>query len=48
MAMNKLKIQLDDILFIEAAGNYTKIHLQADRLLSTRDYNKRYAIIATG
>jgi two-component system LytT family response regulator len=32
----QIKVQLDDILFIEAAGNYTKIYLEADRLLSTR------------
>jgi two-component system LytT family response regulator len=32
----QVKVQLDDILFIEAAGNYTKIYLEADRLLSTR------------
>jgi DNA-binding LytR/AlgR family response regulator len=32
----QIKVQLDDILFIEAAGNYTKIYLEADRSLSTR------------
>jgi two-component system LytT family response regulator len=32
----QIKVQLDDILFIEAAGNYTKVYLEADRLLSTR------------
>ncbi len=32
----QIKVELDDILFVEAAGNYTKIHLQGDRLLSTR------------
>jgi two-component system LytT family response regulator len=32
----QIKVRLDDILFIEAAGNYTKIYLEADRLLSTR------------
>ncbi len=32
----QIKVQLDEILFIEAAGNYTKIHLETGRLLSTR------------
>lgn len=32
----QVKVQLADILFIEAAGNYTRIHLTNDTLLSTR------------
>lgn len=32
----QIKVQLNDILFIEAAGNYTKIYLEGDRSLSTR------------
>jgi len=32
----QIRVQLDDILFIEAAGNYTKIYLEADISLSTR------------
>jgi two-component system LytT family response regulator len=32
----QIKVELDDILFIEAAGNYAKIHLQNGKLLSTR------------
>jgi two-component system, LytTR family, response regulator len=32
----QIRVQLDDILFIEAAGNYTKIYLEDDRTLSTR------------
>lgn len=32
----QIKVNVDDILFIEASGNYTRIHLEADRLLSTR------------
>lgn len=32
----QIKVMLADILFIEAAGNYTKIHLDGDRSLSTR------------
>lgn len=32
----QVRIQLNEILYIEAAGNYTKIYLEADRLLSTR------------
>jgi len=32
----QIKVQLNDILFIEAAGNYTKIFLEGDRSLSTR------------
>lgn len=32
----QIRVQLDDILFIEAAGNYTKIYMEADISLSTR------------
>jgi two-component system LytT family response regulator len=32
----QIKVQLDDILFLEAAGNYTKIVLTGNRSLSTR------------
>jgi len=32
----QIKVLLDDILFVEAAGNYTKIYLQTGKLLSTR------------
>jgi two-component system LytT family response regulator len=32
----QVKVQLDDILVVEAAGNYTKIHLTGRRSLSTR------------
>ncbi len=32
----QIKVQLDEILFIEAAGNYTKIYLGDDSSLSTR------------
>lgn len=32
----QIKVELSDILFIEAAGNYTKIYLQNGKLLSTR------------
>jgi two-component system LytT family response regulator len=32
----QIKVQLEDILFIEAAGNYTRIQLQDQRMLSTR------------
>ncbi len=32
----QIKVMLDDIMVIEAAGNYTKIHLTQNRLLSTR------------
>ncbi|GAA4319790.1 LytTR family DNA-binding domain-containing protein [Mucilaginibacter gynuensis] len=32
----QVKVQLDDILFVEAAGNYTKLYLTANRSLSTR------------
>ncbi|SEO09581.1 LytTR family DNA-binding domain-containing protein [Mucilaginibacter sp. OK283] len=32
----QIKVKLDEILFIEAAGNYTKIYLQGDSTLSTR------------
>nr|WP_121269382.1 LytTR family DNA-binding domain-containing protein [Pedobacter schmidteae] len=32
----QVKILLNDILYIEASGNYTQIHLNNNRLLSTR------------
>jgi two-component system LytT family response regulator len=32
----QIKVRLEDILFIEAAGNYTRIQLQDQRMLSTR------------
>ncbi|WP_316746381.1 LytTR family DNA-binding domain-containing protein [Pedobacter gandavensis] len=32
----QVKVQLDEVLFIEAAGNYSKIYLEGGRLLSTR------------
>ena len=32
----QIKVKLNDILFIEAAGNYTKIYLQGGSSLSTR------------
>jgi len=32
----QIKVRLDEILFIEAAGNYTKIYLQGGSSLSTR------------
>lgn len=32
----QIKVQLDDILYIEASGNYTQIHLIGDKLLSSR------------
>jgi DNA-binding LytR/AlgR family response regulator len=32
----QIKVKLDEILFMEAAGNYTKIYLQGDSTLSTR------------
>ena len=32
----QIRVQLDDILFIEAAGNYSKIYMEADISLSTR------------
>jgi DNA-binding LytR/AlgR family response regulator len=32
----QIKVQLEDIVFIEAAGNYTRIQLQDQRMLSTR------------
>lgn len=32
----QIKVQLEDIMFIEAAGNYTRIQLQDQRMLSTR------------
>ncbi|MBC7565472.1 MAG: response regulator transcription factor [Pedobacter sp.] len=32
----QIKVQIDDILYIEAAGNYTRINLKNKKLLSTR------------
>jgi len=32
----QIKVLITDILYIEASGNYTQIHLNNDRLLSTR------------
>jgi two-component system LytT family response regulator len=32
----QVKVNFDDILFIEAAGNYAKIYLTGEKLLSTR------------
>lgn len=32
----QIKVQLNEILYIEAAGNYTKVHLSTDKILSTR------------
>jgi two-component system LytT family response regulator len=32
----QIKVKLDDILYIEASGNYTRIHLKDSKLLSTR------------
>lgn len=32
----QIKVMLDDILYIEASGNYTQIHLVSGKLLSTR------------
>ncbi|MDR6784218.1 two-component system LytT family response regulator [Pedobacter africanus] len=32
----QIKVQISDIRYIEAAGNYTQIHLENDKLLSTR------------
>ncbi|SDE18657.1 two component transcriptional regulator, LytTR family [Mucilaginibacter pineti] len=32
----QIKVMLADILFIEAAGNYTKVYLEGDKQLSTR------------
>lgn len=32
----QIKVKLADILFIEAAGNYTKVYLQTNEMLSTR------------
>jgi DNA-binding LytR/AlgR family response regulator len=32
----QIKVMLDDILYIEASGNYTQVHLTNGRLLSTR------------
>lgn len=32
----QVKVQLDDIVYIEASGNYTQIHLIGDKLLSSR------------
>lgn len=32
----QVKVMLDEILFIEASGNYTQVHLQGKPLISTR------------
>jgi DNA-binding LytR/AlgR family response regulator len=32
----QIKVQIEDILYIEASGNYTQIHLTGEKLLSTR------------
>ncbi|MNK41129.1 Transcriptional regulatory protein YpdB [compost metagenome] len=32
----QIKVSINDILYIEASGNYTQIHLNNNRLLSTR------------
>lgn len=32
----QIKVQISDISYIEASGNYTQIHLDNDKLLSTR------------
>jgi two-component system LytT family response regulator len=32
----QIKVSIDDILFIEAAGNYTQIHLQSNATVTTR------------
>jgi len=32
----QVKVHLDDILYIEASGNYTLVHLTQDKLISTR------------
>lgn len=32
----QIKVRVADILYIEAAGNYTRVHLVGDKLLSTR------------
>ncbi|MES2829588.1 MAG: LytTR family DNA-binding domain-containing protein [Bacteroidota bacterium] len=32
----QIKVQIDDILYIEASGNYTRINLQGGKLLTTR------------
>ena len=32
----QIKVSLNDIMYIEAAGNYTKVHLVSDKTLSTR------------
>lgn len=32
----QIKVSIDDILYVEASGNYTQLHLNNDRLLSTR------------
>lgn len=32
----QVRVMLDDILYIEASGNYTQIHLTGDKLISTR------------
>jgi DNA-binding LytR/AlgR family response regulator len=32
----QIKVQVGDILYIEASGNYTQVHLTGEKLLSTR------------
>ncbi|EDM35474.1 two-component response regulator [Pedobacter sp. BAL39] len=32
----QVKVMLDELLYIEASGNYTQLHLNGNRLLSTR------------
>lgn len=32
----QIKVQIEDILYIEASGNYTQVHLTKEKLLSTR------------
>ncbi|WP_129718139.1 LytTR family DNA-binding domain-containing protein [Pedobacter sp. SYP-B3415] len=32
----QVRVQLDDILYIEAGGNYTQVHLQSGKRISTR------------
>lgn len=32
----QIKVQIEDILYIEASGNYTQVHLTGKKLLSTR------------
>lgn len=32
----QIKVELDDIMYIEAAGNYTRVHLLSDKALTTR------------